>query len=289
MEYQFNLDIPYVKADEAMEKLAAAGFFNTYYDQPIAVSRNENGYQYQIEETKNVRMHIISESVSPSETIQVISRLFNIESDAITYEKSILQDWQQPNPAIPITEEWEIISPEEDPSTKYSIILDSMGGFGTGSHETTRDCLKMILDKDFSDKTIIDVGTGSGVLSVAAAMKGAETVIALDIEPCEREVRLNAELNNIKVIQPDQKDLIQEKLKTPITIDWVFINIGSNETICIMEKQDFFDRKVNHFLISGIVEWSMDKLVDYFIANEYQLIDTIKSNEWVTMQFSIKP
>ncbi|MGP4079604.1 50S ribosomal protein L11 methyltransferase [Pseudalkalibacillus sp. R45] len=289
MEYQFMFDIPYVMADEAMEKLAAAGYFNTYYDQPIAVSRNENGYQYQIEETQNVRMHIISDSVSPSETIHVISRLINIENDAITYEKYILQDWQQPIPAIPINEDWEIISPEDDPSTKYSIILDSRGGFGTGSHETTRDCLKMILDKDFSNKTIIDVGTGSGVLSVAAAMKGAVTVIALDIEPCEREVRLNAELNNITGIQPAQKDLIHEKIKTPITIDWVFINIGSEETIRIMEKQDFFDRKVNHFLISGIVEWSMDKLVDYFITNGYQMIDTKKSNEWVTMQFSLMP
>ncbi|WP_261134095.1 50S ribosomal protein L11 methyltransferase [Bacillus sp. Marseille-Q3570] len=289
MEYQFMFDIPYVKADEVMEKLAAAGFFNIYYNQPIAVSRNENGYQYQIEETQNVRLHIISESTSPSETIDVITRLFNIECDAITYEKYIPQDWQQPIPAISINDEWEIISPENDPSAKYSIILDSMGGFGTGSHETTRDCLKVILDKDFSNTTIIDVGTGSGVLSIAAAMKGAETVIALDIEPCEREVRLNAGLNNIKGIQPAQKDLIHEKFKTPMSIDWVFINIGSDETIRIMEKQDLFDRKVNHFLISGIVEWSMDKLVDYFITNGYQLIDTKKSNEWVTMQFSLMP
>ncbi|WP_408006242.1 50S ribosomal protein L11 methyltransferase [Pseudalkalibacillus sp. A8] len=154
-----------------------------------------------------------------------------------------------------------------------------MGGFGTGAHETTKDCLRMILGNDFNGKTVIDVGTCSGVLSIASALKGAETVLAFDIQPCEREVSSNAELNKVNDVHPFQRDLIAEKIHTPVKIDWVFINIGKDETIQILEKQDFIDRKVTHFLISGVVEWSREKLTEYFLSNGYQLIDWKKSNE----------
>src|SRR5688572_14290902 len=74
---------------------------------------------------------------------------------------------------------WDL--PADDVDGTVIVIEPSMG-FGTGHHATTRMCLRLLSGLDISDLTVIDLGTGSGVLSMAAALSGARSVLGIDID-----------------------------------------------------------------------------------------------------------
>ena len=78
------------------------------------------------------------------------------------------------------------------------LVIDPSTGFGTGHHETTRLCLSLLQDLELNERHVIDVGTGSGVLAIAAALLGASSVLAFDEDPeALRNARENAARNGV--------------------------------------------------------------------------------------------
>ena len=80
------------------------------------------------------------------------------------------------------------------------VVIDPSTGFGTGHHPTTRFCLEILQDVVPAGKRVIDVGTGSGVLAIAASKLGAREVIAIDHDPdALRNARDNVQRNDVRV------------------------------------------------------------------------------------------
>ena len=120
------------------------------------------------------------------------------------------QDWvrltQSQFDPVPITEQfWIVPTWHEVPAQARTVIrLDPGLAFGTGTHPTTRMCLRWIASHAPQGQRVLDYGCGSGILAIGAALHGAASVDAVDIDPAAIEsTRLNAEANHVQLAAGD--------------------------------------------------------------------------------------
>jgi ribosomal protein L11 methyltransferase len=115
------------------------------------------------------------------------------------------QDWNETWKAgiEPVTvEQVTVVAPwlTASPDTPVVLVIEPAQAFGTGHHETTVACLAALQRRDLTGRTVFDVGTGTGVLALAAKALGARRVLGSDIDPVAVEAAaLNAERNNLDV------------------------------------------------------------------------------------------
>ena len=113
------------------------------------------------------------------------------------------RDWKEHYKPIRVSERTVIVPPWEVenfvPSGGETVLVIKPGkAFGTGLHETTQLSLKLLEMEDLKGKSVLDVGCGSGILSIFAAKRGADRVVAVDIDPLAvEETKENAELNGV--------------------------------------------------------------------------------------------
>lgn len=281
-------NIEFKALDEKIETLQINDIFNVFYESPLEITTDEYGYGYLEKEVNfiDIKVAYDEDKNSLEDFKNKVSSLLN--SNCISIEE-VNYDYENYDfPTIKINDNWVLASPNEDITDKNisKISFISQGAFGTGLHETTQDLLNIILTKiDLNNKKVLDIGTGSGILSIASSIIGASNVTALDIRDVRDEVELNASLNGIYNIDT----LIGNALNGEITInekfDWIYINIGGEETELFM---DFIkEHLVNDgkILVSGLVEWSFDKVKSIVESYGFKLEEKFQSNEWVTAIF----
>ena len=166
------------------------------------------------------------------------------------------------------------------------IKMDPGMAFGSGQHESTRMCLSFLEELDLKEKKIVDVGTGSGILALAAVALGATNVEAYDIDDVAVDAaRNNAKYNNFdKYIKIDNSNLLA---KVENKFDIVLANITS-EVLKMLAKD--LRRYVNQngiIIISGILTSLEDEVITVFKSLGFKVIERKNLGEWVAFKLSL--
>lgn len=278
--------LPYEKLDSTIEKLAINDVYNVFYENPLEITTDDYGYGYIEREDEEIVLKVAFEEEDGLEEFK--EKLKNIlEMNYISVEENNYDYTIYDFPAIHLDDKYVIASPDEEFEGKTKINFISQGAFGTGLHETTQDILKLILnDLSLKNKTVLDIGTGSGILSIAASISGAKSVVAVDIRDVEDEVMLNASLNNLTNIEAVVGNILEDKTLIKENFDWIFINIGGEETKMFIEYIKNHLNENGNLLVSGLVEWSFDEVKENVESYGFKLQSKHQTNEWVTAVFS---
>ena len=278
--------LPYEKLDSTIEKLAINDVYNVFYENPLEITTDDYGYGYIEREDEEIVLKVAFEEEEGLEEFK--EKLKNIlEMDYISVEENNYDYTIYDFPAIHLDDKYVIASPDEEFEGKTKINFISQGAFGTGLHETTQDILKLILnDLNLKNKTVLDIGTGSGILSIASSISGSKSVVAVDIRDVEDEVMLNASLNNLTNIEAVVGNILEDKTLIKENFDWIFINIGGEETKMFMEYIKNHLNENGNLLVSGLVEWSFDEVKENVESYGFKLQSKHQTNEWVTAVFS---
>ncbi|MGN0970720.1 MAG: 50S ribosomal protein L11 methyltransferase, partial [Aristaeellaceae bacterium] len=162
------------------------------------------------------------------------------------------------------------------------IEIDPGMAFGSGTHETTGMCMELLEDALHGGERVIDVGTGSGILAIGAALLGAKEVTAIDIDPMAVKVaRENIEHNGLQ----DKVTALEGNLldHLDVTCELCVANIIA-DVIC-MFAAPLNDHIVpgGLFICSGIIKEREQDVVDALTAADYTILDIRRKGEWVAM------
>lgn len=284
--FEISFTVKHSEIDSVLNELITIGLDSTYYDAPYEITVDSNGYGFYEKENEFTELKVYPPSDEKEECIQYIEKIKKILKSVGEIKLAEMKEdnWQQPFEPVDLKNGWVIAEPDAEITYETGKInFESQGSFGTGLHETTQDFLRYILEEDFSGKRILDIGTGSGILAIASAIKNAEHVTALDIRDVTSEVLYNASLNNIRNIDVVINDVTSKTSRLNDKFDVVFINIGGEETLSSMELINDIIKDDGMLFVSGLVEWSSNKIYERLKKHGYNMIKSTKTNEWVTM------
>lgn len=192
---------------------------------------------------------------------------------------------------------WEELKPED--ADKFLIEIDPGVSFGTGKHETTQLCIRQLLkyirgNDDYQPENkapkVLDVGCGSGILSIVALKLGASAVVGTDLDPdCMTSTRENMEVNHLSeglgtfyVGNLIDDTALQEKVGAE-EYDIVVANILADVIIPMAPVIPARLKSGGYFITSGIIDFKENEVKDAIEAAGLEIVEINHQGEWVNI------
>jgi len=219
---------------------------------------------------------------------KIFKKILSINN--IKYNKSILynrnwnEEWEASFTPV-VIEDFVAVRAgfhQKQPGVRYDIAITPKMSFGTGHHATTYMMLESLRQFDPAGKSVIDFGTGTGVLAILAAKMGAAKIMAIDNDDwCIENAAENIAANNCSVIQLQKAD------QFPSTGVWDIILANINLNVILDNFQALGSSMNRHsiLIISGILKEDIEKLT--VAAQSCKLVPEISAekNNWLCVAF----
>lgn len=239
--------------------------------------------------TKGIIHVYVNPHENPLEAVSFIKE--RLESENISFEITIadcktedwVNNWKQYFHPMPIGKKL-LIRPtwedEYDPQGRTVLHIEPGLAFGTGSHPTTKLCLETLENYISENSTVLDIGCGSGILSIASLLLGAKSAFGVDIDKLAVKTALeNAKENGF---EPPVFNAVNGNLSDKVTGKYNII-VANIVADIIMD----FNKEVGHFLdkdgvyiTGGIIDSRKDEVIYSFEQNGFKIIENFEEKGW---------
>ncbi|HOA81272.1 MAG TPA: 50S ribosomal protein L11 methyltransferase [Defluviitaleaceae bacterium] len=259
-----------------------------YIDESLLQNKNQDEIVIKAYLAENVPFE--EKLIQIQEKINHIKSFLDIGSGSIEIEKIDEEEWASSWKKYykpfkigkhiiikPSWEQYELIEKDD-----IIIEIDPGMAFGTGSHETTSMCIKLIEKYINKNDMVFDIGCGSGILSIVAAKLGAKNVVAVDLDSNAVEVaKKNIVLNNVQSEVKAYKGNLLDKISDKANM--VVSNIIAD--IIISLSQSVFDylKTEGIFIASGIIKDRINEVKDAIESNGFDILEILEEGEWCSV------
>lgn len=247
--------------------------------------------------TKGIVHIYISPEENPAEAVSFLSERLTAEGidheldEAVCKNADWENNWKKYFKPMPVGERL-LIRPiweqEFDAGNRAVLHLEPGLAFGSGTHDTTRLCLESVEKYAENGKTMLDIGCGSGILSVAGLLLGADSAVGVDIDALAvKTARENGETNGFsepwyKVLQGSLTDKVSGKF------DIVAANIVADIIVILCENVKDYMNPDAVFITSGIIVPREDDVLAAFEKNGLEVIARHESGGWLCFETKVK-
>lgn len=302
---EVNVAVTHEAVEAVADIMNSVGAKGVAIEDPQLINELRNSGTWElcdIPEQENTEVVTVSAYYADDEKLQ--DRLASIESELALVEERIgnyrfgntrfrtvsEQDWANEwkqyfhvthvGKSMVIKPSWEDYTPAEG---EHVIEIDPGMAFGTGTHHTTNMCMERLEKVLPADATVFDVGTGSGILAIAAALLGAKEVKAVDIDGVAvRVARENVAENNLSdKIDVKEGDLLHG---TEGKADLIIANIIADIIIMLLKDIPVKLKDDGIFLASGIIEERVADIEAEAKVNGLEVVNIDHRGGWVVMQ-----
>ena len=271
LEFHFTID-PVQPASEIL--IAELGYlgFESFVENDDGITAYIPEEEYEEDLLANV--HILQEED------------FKISYDTKEIERvNWNEEWEKNFTPILVDEICSVRAPfHEKPDTQFDIVIEPKMSFGTGHHATTHMMIQHILKNDWEGKSVLDMGSGTGVLAILTAMKGAKSIDAIDIDNwCYLNTLENISRNDCEHINVEEggAELLEGR-----KYDMILANINLNILLRDLPVYEKCLTPEGSIFLSGFyqadlpaIKKACKKLGLYFVEN-------FEKNDWVAAKFS---
>ncbi|MDA8768931.1 50S ribosomal protein L11 methyltransferase [Winogradskyella sp.] len=194
------------------------------------------------------------------------------------------EEWEKNFEPIVVDNQVTVRAPFHDkPTTKYDLVIEPKMSFGTGHHETTYMMIQHILKNDFKNKSVLDMGCGTGVLAILAEKVGANELDAIDIDNwCYVNSLENVERNNCEKVSVYEGDV---NLLDGNNYDIIIANINRNILLVDIPRYTKCLNKNGTLFLSGFYKEDIQMIESKCNEDMLKLEEIIERGQWVSLKF----
>ncbi len=273
--HEFTIKIPPLLRDALIQRLTEAGCLGV-------IEQNDSiiAYFAPTADSNTITQHLslIKELLNKSDQMHDL-----IYSYTLIPKQDWNESWKKEFRPIDVGEHFTILPPwEEKKKDRFNLIIDPAMAFGTGHHGTTRSCLVLMerYAKRSGKHNFLDLGTGTGILAIAATHLGYKRVVAVDIDPLAVDAsRKNAEINQTKSIEIRQGSITDLNE----TYDFIAANLVSGVLVQLAPALAAHLKHIGFVILSGIMIGQEQEVLDAILQTGLRPLERYYDDKWVTL------